>query len=78
MQKKGFAQLVNKATHIEGGLIDHVYLKTCKDYQYSWSIEDFPKYYSDHDSIGLTLWKLAQVDRMEELQEDQDPENVIK
>ena len=70
MQRKGFTQLVNKATHIEGGLIDHVYLKRCEDHQYLWSIEDFPKYYSDHDSIGLTVWKLAQADRMEKLQED--------
>ena len=57
MQDRGFKQLVNKATHIEGGLIDHVYVRTVKDSQYSWNIEDFPKYYSDHDSIGLTLWK---------------------
>ena len=66
MRNKGFTQLVNKATHIEGGLIDHVYLKTNMDCQYSWRIEDFPKYYSDHDSIGLTLWKLEQADQKKE------------
>ena len=57
MKDRGFKQLVNKATHIEGGLIDHVYVRKVKDCQYSWNIEDFPKYYSDHDSIGLTIWK---------------------
>ena len=35
----------------------NVYVRIVKDCQYSWNIEDFPKYYSDHDSIGLTLWK---------------------
>ena len=57
MQDRGFEQLVDKPTHIEGGLIDHVYVRIGKDCQYSWNVEDFPKYYSDHDSIGLTLWK---------------------
>ena len=57
MLHKGFIQLVNDATHIEGGLIDHVYVRAKNDCPYLWSIEDFPKYYSDHDSIGLTLWK---------------------
>ena len=57
MLGKGFLQLVKKATHIEGGLIDHVYVKANKSCKYSWIVEDFPKYYSDHDSIGLTLWK---------------------
>ena len=66
MRSKGLNQLVNKATHIEGGIIDHVYLKTCVNSQYSWSIEDFPKYYSDHDSIGLTLWNLEQADQKKE------------
>ena len=59
MRCKGFAQLVNKATHIEGGLIDHVYIRTHEDCNYSWSIEDYPKYYSDHDSISLTIWNLG-------------------
>ena len=57
MREKGFAQLVKKATHIEGGIIDHIYIKFDYDCKYSWNLEDFPKYYSDHDSLGLTLWK---------------------
>ena len=62
LRSKGFVQLVKKATHIEGGLIDHVYIQNHDDCQYSWSIEDFPKYYSDHDSIGLTLRKSVHAD----------------
>ena len=62
MRSKGFVQPVKKATHIEGGLIDHVYIQNHDDCQYSWSIEDFPKYYSHHDSIGFTLWNLEQDD----------------
>ena len=62
MQDRGFRQLVNKATHIDGGLIDHVYVRKVKNCPYSWNIEDFPKYYSDHDSIGLTLWKKTDAD----------------
>ena len=60
MQRKGFLQLVKKATHIEGGLIDHVYVRANRNCKYSWIVEDFPKYYSDHDSIGLTLWEIDQ------------------
>ena len=58
MRGKGFLQLVNNAPHIQGGLIDHVYVRTLEHCKYTWRIEDFPKYYSDHDLIGLTLWKL--------------------
>ena len=53
--EKGFKQIVRKATHIEGGLIDHVYLKQGKNHKFSYIIENFPKYYSDHDGIGLIL-----------------------
>ena len=55
LKGNGFLQLVNTATHIEGGVLDHVYIKQ-DGYKFSWDIEEFPKYYSDHDSLGLTLW----------------------
>ena len=51
-----FKQIVTKATHIEGGLIDHVYIKQGPSKKFTWVLEDFPKYYSDHDGLGLTLW----------------------
>ena len=53
--KMGFAQIVKKATHIEGGLIDHIYVRQGGDKKYSWIVEQFPKYYSDHDGLGLTF-----------------------
>ena len=53
--EKGFKQIVRKATQIEGGLIDHVYLKQGKNHKFSYIIENFPKYYSDYDGIGLIL-----------------------
>ena len=54
----GFKQLVSKATHIEGGLLDHVYLYEGKTRKVSHIIEYFPKYYSDHDGIGLVLTEM--------------------
>ena len=56
LKERGFVQIVKTATHIDGGALDHVYIKEdgCKVF---WDIEEFPKYYSDHDGLGLTLWK---------------------
>ena len=52
LQSQGFKQIVRKATHISGSLLDHVYIR-------------FPKctvfhnihhvYYSDHDAILTVL-----------------------
>ena len=55
LKDRGFTQIVKTATHIEGGVLDHVYIRQdgCK---FLWDIEEFPKYYSDHDGLGLTLW----------------------
>ena len=53
--QQGFTQLVEKATHVMGGLIDHAYWKDNSD---SWQIpqtETFSPYYSDHDAILVTL-----------------------
>ena len=52
-----FKQIVKKATHIEGGILDHVYIYPDENERFAWVIEDFPKYYSDHDCIGVTLIK---------------------
>ena len=53
--KMGFAQIVKKATHIEGGLIDHIYVRQGRNKKYAWIVEQFPKYYSDHDGLGLAF-----------------------
>jgi exonuclease III len=60
LKEKGFNQVVSKATHIEGGLIDHVYLNQGENSKFSYKVENFPKYYSDHDGLGLILWEVEE------------------
>ena len=55
LKEKGFEQIVKTATHIEGGLIDHVYFIQGENTNITWKVEEFPKYYSDHDGIGIIL-----------------------
>ena len=55
LNKMGFTQIVKKPTHIDGGLIDHIYVRQGKDKMFNWVLELFPKYYSDHDGLGLTF-----------------------
>ena len=55
MEKLGFEQLVKKATHVMGGLIDHVYWKDPTDTWQTPVIETYSPYYSDHDTILITL-----------------------
>ena len=53
----GFSQLVNRATHVEGGHIDHVYWR---DLHGDWTdpmLEMYSPYYSDHDGLLVTLVK---------------------
>ena len=57
LKDRGFEQVVRIATHIEGGLLDHVYIRSGENKKFDWGLEIFPKYYSDHDGIGLTLWE---------------------
>ena len=59
LKEKGFLQIVKTATHEEGGGLDHVYINQVEN-KFSWDIEYFPKYYSDHDGVGLTLWSQNQ------------------
>ena len=58
LKEIGFEQIVTRATHIEGGLIDHVYIAQGENVKFAWVLEDFPKYYSDHDGLCLTLWEV--------------------
>ena len=57
LKEIGFKQLVKKSTHVEGGLIDHIYLIEGKEEKISYTLEVFPKYYSNHDGLGITLTK---------------------
>ena len=55
LKEIGFNQIVRKATHTEGGLLDHIYIIQGHKRKFSYSVENFSKYYSDHDGIGLIL-----------------------
>ena len=52
----GFQQIVTKATHIEGGALDHIYISQGVT-RFKWDLELSPKYYTDHDGLYMTLWK---------------------
>ena len=59
LESLGFKQIVTKATHIQGGLIDHAYWL---DSDLIWSepnLEMYSPYYSDHDCILVTLKKIS-------------------
>ena len=51
----GFKQLVNMATHIDGGHIDHAYLK--EECSIPASIQIYSPYYTakDHDALCITM-----------------------
>ena len=53
--ENGFKQLVNEATHIDGGHIDHAYFKT--DHSVQSSIDLYSPYYTakDHDALCITM-----------------------
>ena len=53
----GFKQLVTQATHTDGKALDHVYVRQGRKRRFDWALELMPKYYSDHEGIGLTLWE---------------------
>ena len=59
LMEAGFQQLVEDATHIEGGHIDQVYLKSEKILA---DIKLYSPYYTakDHDAVCITLWESAE------------------
>ena len=59
LKDKNFKQIIEKATHIDGGHINHAYIMNSGNYVGSPEIEIIPKYYSDHDAICIT-WKKDQ------------------
>ena len=60
LQKLGFKQLMKEATHIQGGLIDHVYWKDVRSPRFEEpTVERYSPYYSDHDALLVTLVKMA-------------------
>ena len=58
LQDMKFKQIVNQATHIDGGHIDHCYFKNMGNYEEVPVVEIIPKYYSDHEAIYIALKKI--------------------
>ena len=57
MKEIGFEQLVDRATHVEGGHIDHVYWRDLPGVWMDPNLEIYSPYYSDHDGLLITLLK---------------------
>ena len=55
LEDNGFQQLMQDATHIQGGHIDHVYWRTGNKMWTTPIIERHSPYYSDHDASLVTL-----------------------
>jgi hypothetical protein len=49
LQRLGFQQLSNQATHLQGNVLDHAYVRSSR----SFSVETTFKYFSDHACISL-------------------------
>ena len=56
----GFKQLVHKATHIDGGHIDHAYLKT--EYSIPVKVDTYSPYYTakDHDALCISMVSIGE------------------
>ena len=52
LERHGFSQMVQEATHIQGRVIDHIYVN---DASCILEIERFSPYYSDHDGLLVSL-----------------------
>ena len=56
LEEQTFRQIINKATHIDGGHINHAYVLNIGNFEETPNVELVPKYYSDHDAICIS-WK---------------------
>ena len=58
LESNGFAQLVSKATHLQGGHIDQVYSNSHQE-QYRVDVTLYSPFYlaKDHDAILITVTK---------------------
>ena len=55
LEENGFTQLVKEATHIQGRLLDHFYMRMCNNEQQTSSVYRYSPYYVDHDAICTTV-----------------------
>ena len=60
LENKKFKQIIKKATHIDGGNINHAYVLNLGNYEETPRIEIIPTYYSDHDAIYIS-WKKVEM-----------------
>ena len=54
LDELGFRQLVSSATHINGGLLDQVYIRQVEGINGAMA-EQMSNYYSDHDTITVHI-----------------------
>ena len=55
LEENGFTQLVKEATHIQGRLLDHFYMRMCNNEQQTSSVYRYSPYYVDHDAICTNI-----------------------
>ena len=55
LEDNGFTQLVKEATHIQGRLIDHFYMRICENDQQPTSLYRYSPFCADHDAICTTI-----------------------
>ena len=55
LEENGFKQLVKEATHIQGRLLDHFYIRIEHENSVETSMVRYSPYYSDHDAICSTI-----------------------
>ena len=60
LDELGFRQLVSSATHINGGLLDQVYIRQVEGIKGAM-VEQMSNYYSDHDTITVHIQQEEQV-----------------
>ena len=53
LYSEGLVQIVKRPTHIDGGIIDHCYLR--KEWKNRIEVDYFFRHYSDHVTICLTF-----------------------
>ena len=52
LERQGFSQLMKESTHVQGRVIDHIYVN---DEARVLEIERFSPYYSDHDGLLVSF-----------------------
>ena len=55
LMENGFSQQVEEPTHVEGSLLDHVYLKIKGGSKTAVNVVQRAKYYSDHDALFVKI-----------------------